>query len=188
MSDPAMIDERTEQLINRKLDGELSDQESLELDKLLIRNPQVRALLEEYARMDEQAGEVIRAVACEPVTRIGPQDVLSWTSAPRHQWWYSFGLVSGVAAAITLAVLLSQRTSTLRVSRPSSLQLSHTPSQDADPLAGQLDYVWNVEGPRRETVNLDRDVIGVWDGESGSLYLLEADSTRSFVEPVRVNY
>ena len=42
-----MIDERLERLINRKLDGELSEAESLELDKLLIRSPEGRAMLEE---------------------------------------------------------------------------------------------------------------------------------------------
>ncbi len=185
-----MIDERTEQLINRKLDGELSEEESLELNKLLIRDPRARALMEEYARMDEQAGQLIRAVVRQPVARIGPGEVSSWASGPRHQWWYSFGLVSAVAAAITLAVLLSQRAAMLGNETPSSLQQMSLDSAQADTSAArpQLDCAWNIDGPRRETLNLDRDVIGVWDRESGSLYILEADSTQSLVEPVKVNY
>jgi len=57
-----MIDERTEHLISRKLDGELSEDEALELNKLLIRDPEARGLMEDYARMDRQVGEAVRAV------------------------------------------------------------------------------------------------------------------------------
>jgi len=56
-----MIDERTEQLVTRKLDGELTGAESHELNKLLIRSPQARALMEEYERADALAGEALRA-------------------------------------------------------------------------------------------------------------------------------
>ena len=47
-----MTDERTERLITRKLDGELTEAESLELDKALVRSPEARSLLEDYERTD----------------------------------------------------------------------------------------------------------------------------------------
>ena len=47
-----MIDERTELLINRRLDGELGEDEALELNKRLIRSPEARRLLEEYSRIE----------------------------------------------------------------------------------------------------------------------------------------
>jgi len=190
-----MMDERTERLINRKLDGELTAAESLELDKLLIRNPQARALFEEYAAMDAQASELLRAVVAPSVTA-GTTDRMSetaWNPPPRR-WWYSFGLVSGLAAAITLAVLLSHRAATVNVTSPADVSGAMVVSGGPSPArpdtmtTGPTNLVSHVEGPRRETTNLERDVIGWWDRESGSLYLIEADRARSIIELVRVNY
>ena len=183
-----MLDERTEILMNRRLDGELTPDESLELDKLLIRDPQGRALLEEYARMDKAAGEVIRAVVSTPAKRIEPAECSSW-AGPLRRWWYSFGLVSAVAASITLAFLLSQRA--VQVPMPNAAPgIAAVEGPVAGPsLAGSnLDYVANMEGPRRETNTVEQNVIGVWDDQTRSLYLLEVNSDRSLVEPTRENY
>ena len=54
--------------------------------------------------------------------------------------------------------------------------------------SGNTDYVASLQGRRRETESVQRDVIGVWDQQSNSLYLLELNSARSLVEPVRANY
>lgn len=181
-----MIDERTEQLINRKLDGELTDGESLELDKLLIRDPQARVMLEQLVRIDTQAGEVLRAVTSASVAAASAVEVAAW--APRRQhWWQSLGLVTAVAATITLTVLLSQRALLLEGQTPVSPQSVSAP-QVVSASGAPRESEWNIQGPRRETLDVDRDVIGVWDRQSGSLYLIEANSTRSLVEPVKVNY
>lgn len=184
-----MIDERAEQLINRKLDGELTVDESLELDKLLIRSPQARALLEEYAAIDEQAAEVLQAVVAAPEARVTPENIASWGPA-RVRLWFSFGLVTAVAAAISLSVLLSLRANLIsdgaRLQSPSAAPLSQRMAV-AGP-ADATDKMWRIDGPRRETLNVEKDVIGVWDRHSHSLYLIEADSTGSMVEPVKANY
>lgn len=54
--------ERIERLINRKLDGELSADEQLELDRALVRNPDYRNLLAEYEQLDVDCGEALRSI------------------------------------------------------------------------------------------------------------------------------
>ncbi len=53
-------DEYIERLINRKLDGELTADEQLELDRALIRSPEHRALLEQLHYLDAECGDVMR--------------------------------------------------------------------------------------------------------------------------------
>jgi len=178
-----MNDERTELLINRRLDGELSEQESLELDKLLIRDPAARALMEEYARIDAEAGRALQTVVIAPASTVQAEQVSAWASARPH-WWQSFGLVAAVAAAITLGVLLSQRAGGLRGGEISPSPVAERPSAPGP----QSENLWTVGERSRPPVNIERDVIGVWDRQSGSLYLLEADRAQSPIEPVNFNY
>jgi anti-sigma factor RsiW len=180
-----MIDERIEHLINRKLDGELTDAESLELDKAVIRDPRARLLLEEYERLDGAAHAAIQATLAGTVPAARPEQITEW-SITRRPWWASTVLITAVAASMTLAVLLGQRSSGLvDPAGPAGPMLTAPPA--AAPHSG-FDLVSHVDGPRRETRSLDRDVIGVWDRDSRSLYLLEVDSARAVVEPTRVNY
>jgi hypothetical protein len=183
-----MLDERAEILINRKLDGELSDDESLELDKLLIRDPGLRAMLEDCGRMDALAGEVIRTAVDAPGRRAEPARFSTWVGTVR-QWWRSFGMVSAVAAAVTLAFLLSQRVTPIQVRRPAAGMATVSPNTvgRSEGLMN-ADYPADMEGPRRETKTLERDVIGVWDQQTRSLYLLEITRDRSLVEALRENY
>lgn len=183
-----MIDERTERLINRRLDGQLTEDESLELNKLLIRSPEAQTLLAQYAAMDEQLGDVVRTVVSAPAATVEPGEVSGWSLAPRR-WWYSFGLISALAAAITLAVLVSQRVSGIPGGDLQARSVVDASLAGREFFSGnEPDYVATIEGPRRQTERLQREVIGVWDRQSHSLYLLEVDSARSLVEPVRVNY
>jgi len=96
-------------------------------------------------------------------------------------------MISAVAAAITLAVLLPQRTAVFPGPVGAHPQVSGSPGIAPTAHPG-TDWLAAVEGPRRRTDSIDRDVIGVFDQQSGSLYLLEFDGTRSSVEPVRANY
>lgn len=185
-----MIDERTEHLITRKLDGELADAESLELNKLLIRDPQARALLEEHARQEQRAGEAIRALVSVWARGSMAAEVAAWVPS-RRRWWYSLAAISAVAAAFTLAVLLWQRPAAAPdgEAMPTDSLVSSGPPDAVEPLhPADPGYMPVVEHPRRETDNLEREVIGVWDRQSRSLYLLEADRTDLLVEPVRFNY
>ncbi len=57
---PTGVDERTERLICRSLDRELTTDEHAELGSLLRTNPAARQLLEEYGRIDQQTVHALR--------------------------------------------------------------------------------------------------------------------------------
>ncbi|MCB9850552.1 MAG: hypothetical protein H6817_07590 [Phycisphaerales bacterium] len=57
------VNEQLERLISRRLDGELTADEQLELDRELLRNPAARQMLEQYAAIDTLAAEVLRDCA-----------------------------------------------------------------------------------------------------------------------------
>lgn len=88
-------DDPLERLISRKLDGELSADESLELDKHLIREPSARQWLEESERIDELARVFLGEVCAENEERLHftPAD----RGATRRRRW--IGAVTAVAAA-----------------------------------------------------------------------------------------
>ena len=115
------IDERTERLINRKLDGEITPDEELELNKILIRSPATRALLERSAGYDglaraalrEELGEyvppgleVVAAGALPALVAIAPHLLGRPSDVP----WLSLGLtllgviVVGVGAGALVLV------------------------------------------------------------------------------------
>lgn len=57
---PSGVDERTELLICRSLDGELTAGERAELEGILQTDPAARQLLEEYGRVDDLAVRALR--------------------------------------------------------------------------------------------------------------------------------
>ncbi len=95
-------DDHLERLISRKLDGELSADESLELDKCLIREPLVRQHLEESEKIDELAGAFLNEVCAER----DDASFLVGTATQRKHRFRWFGAVP-VAAAACLALWLS---------------------------------------------------------------------------------
>ena len=53
------VNENIERLIVRRLDGALSEDEELELNRELIRNPEAHRLLEDYRHIDALAGAAL---------------------------------------------------------------------------------------------------------------------------------
>ena len=105
-----MLDERLERLISRKLDGELTEAESLELDKLLIRSPEGRAILEEQEQLDLLASESLRTALGGGLTgqSITGQAKLEWpsrSSRREHLWYGGIGLAAGFALAMLVSSL-----------------------------------------------------------------------------------
>jgi len=190
-----MLDERTEQLINRKLDGELTEAESLELGKRLIRSPEAQALLDQQQRIDALAADSLQAALSEP------ERASAWSGdaaarRPRRQTlWRYLQRGIAVAAVIVLAVLaatipsgwLSSKSAPparVTAQRDSgALQQADlsAPGQDLDvPLAS---YDSPHPSQRRRT-----HLLGVFDEETQSLYLLEMNPRPRPDPLVRVNY
>jgi hypothetical protein len=103
----AKIDEQFELLISRQLDGELSPEEELELNKQLIKSPAARELMEEYERNDHLAKMALRAA-------LSPEEFrpLLQAESARHalERWkralWGMGSVAAVAAAIAIVFLV----------------------------------------------------------------------------------
>jgi hypothetical protein len=172
------VDEQTERLIIRKLDGELSLEEEHELNKVLIRSPEARALLDSYAEQDRLAAELVS----EEVGSCAPPDLALVTAGagalpprrPAKSW--AAGSAAGLMVACLALFAVLWRPATLpigpngehgaRMAGPSSLGL---------PFAG--DRVEKLpkylELPQTERQQLDRQFIGVYDEKSGKMYLLE---------------
>ena len=88
-------DDHLERLINRKLDGELTRDESLELDKCLIRDPAARQSLEESERIDRLTAALLDEVCAVRDEALLP--ATSRTVARRRMRW--FGTLPAAAAA-----------------------------------------------------------------------------------------
>ncbi len=91
-----------EHLINRKLDGELTGDESLELDKCLIRDPAARQSLEESERIDCLTAALLAEVCAVQDEVLLP--AANRTVARRHMRW--FGAFPAAAAACVALFLM----------------------------------------------------------------------------------
>lgn len=86
-------DEVLERLISRKLDNELTADETAELEQRLASDPAAARLYEELAWVDTQVGETLRReMQAEP----------TMLQSPGSAWWRTWG----VAAAACIAALL----------------------------------------------------------------------------------
>jgi anti-sigma factor RsiW len=187
-------DANLERLIVRGLDGALSDEELLDRDRELIRNPQARALHDEYARIDSLAIDALRAAVMEERLCFDPAALCqaeprkaNWS--PTRSWW----LVPGAIAAACLAVFVA-RISDPPVTpdrAPSGFVAHNDPytgnrgTQHMVPAAGlrpngadDAGLLQTIGATPRIQRDTGREVIGVW-GEDGNLYWLEIDRTRA---------
>lgn len=95
--------ERLEQLIGRKLDGELLADESLELDKYLIRDPAARKCLEDSQKIDALAATFLNEVCGEFDESSSSVQVAA--ARPRRRWAW-VGRFSPAAAACLAMLFL----------------------------------------------------------------------------------
>lgn len=180
------IDERIERLINRRLDGELTEEEQLELNRELIRNPEANRLLEEYQQIDELACvAMMKALDREetvPVLnkqlRSAPQRV----AAAQKQWrvWW---LVPGAIAAALLAVSLSRFTTvnlnSVATNAPSNGEIRHRLPADQP---NNMTVGFPTDNQPRINRKTNRNGYGVI-GQDGKLYWIEVDHIRTVTRP-----
>ncbi|MCH7814036.1 MAG: hypothetical protein IID40_08450 [Planctomycetes bacterium] len=183
------VNARIEQLIVRRLDGELTDDERLELDRALMRDPQARRLLQESERIDALAAAALTAV----VEREGQDDtgglsyVVPAAARPSYSrvWW---AMPAAVAAALALgAILLPQRTETpdfVQVDpitiqpseiehRPRTLPVNHD--------AGLRQASYRSPGVERAVQQNLLYVVG----DDGRIYVIDQQRIRTTRQPTR---
>jgi len=183
-----------ELLITRRLDGVISDEESLELDRAMLRDPEWRETFEAHERTDKLVAE---ALARELGSRGGDVDLGAITQPRKtirfpqpHRGWL---LIPGAIAAALLALVvptldLSETNhkpiTTPIVSAPSFTDRSPIPTMDDyrhRPVSAPEGLLRNVNTMKRNT---GRELIGVI-GEDGNVYWMEVDRTRTITVPQR---
>jgi hypothetical protein len=186
MSDVENDIQRTERLIVRKLDGEISEDEELQLNRELIRDPEARRLMEEYERIDGLAAAALDAALGDEAfsAHAASMEAPLRVSAGRgyHRGWW---LVPGAVAAALLAIMIA-RFNPLMPSDESRLADHQLPTSQRIPVVGPehpggLQQNVNM-GPDKVKRDTGREVIGVV-GDDGNIYWIEIDRTRTYKRP-----
>jgi anti-sigma factor RsiW len=175
------MDERTEHLISRRLDGEITGEESLELDRLLIRSPEARTWMEACERQDRLAAETLHAALPGDVQTDRGESAASLTHPSNTERIPRFvaGRWSGLrAASIALAVLAGTGVgyfTSQRWAPPTSGRAGLDAStEEVSPGVDHGAVAERDDETSPTSPQLVRDVYGVVDEETGNLYLLEA--------------
>ncbi len=172
-----------EHLINRKLDGELTRDESLELDKCLIRDPGTRQCLEESERIDRLTAALLEEVCAVQDEALMP--AASRTVARRHMRW--FGTIPAAAACVALFFMWPMFSSSPQSSDrivgygdnglvlvendPRTALPDPAPLESGARLASYSDRPTKLRPLREHGTRLN--YYGVLDAEAQKLYLLE---------------
>lgn len=182
------IDEKLERLINRALDGELSDDARLELDRELIRNPEARRAFAEYQAIDQSAVSALdRAFGGESNAPAwaGEKPTPTPTVPLARRYSSVRWLVPGAIAAALLATIIPYPS--FRSPGPSSMKIAKAPTEA--PVVGRTPQgvlprsVSNSAGALPAVHrNKGRDLIGVL-GDDGNLYWIEVERTRTVTLP-----
>jgi anti-sigma factor RsiW len=168
MIDPRHMNETVERLMTRRLDGEITAEESLALDKLLIRDPQLRDELQAIAHVDALSGDVIRALC-------GSEDQpAEYVHPPRMPWWRRRWTTVTAAACLVLWMLWP----TLFPVQPMREGLPSPGSAGPPPL-----FVGAPANYRSQDTRLD----WLYDEDRQTLYLLETrqEQHRRSANPTR---
>lgn len=180
----AHADNDIERLIVRSLDGELGEDEQLQLDRELIRNPEAQRLMEQYRQIDDLAGAALHhalagdRIPLDPAAlpdREQPQRVIRY-----HRGWW---LVPGAIAAALLAIVVAQFSAT-PTAGPRLADLNGDAANTVVPVSDHIRHPAGImrnagTAVRRST---GRDVFGVV-GEDGNIYWIEVDRTETFRRP-----
>ena len=183
----ASVDKDLERLIVRQLDGELDEDERLELNRQLIRDPEAQQLMDDYRRIDGLATRAIGGVLGEGQPAFDPAALTQASRLPQprriHRGWW---LVPGAIAAALLALAIPRPTfTTPQAPGPTVVDRKPTaPLPIVAPQADNRENLMHTVGMPRIQRDTGREVFGVV-GDDGNLYWIEVDRTRTVRQPAR---
>jgi hypothetical protein len=172
-----------EHLIARRLDGEITAEEAMELDRALLRDRELRRTFEAYEHVDLLSSDVLssqigdRSVRFDPSVLSEPRRGLRMRRA--HRGWF---LIPGAIAAALLAMVIPRPELGGTNQTVVSSQWPVTLPRGEYAVPSVVDYselMHNVNTTRRGT---GRDIIGVIT-EDGNVYWIEVDRTRTLRFP-----
>ena len=193
--------ERIENLINRKLDGELTEEDRLELDRALIKSPEHRAMLELSERIDLMCAETIAegvsanendaaGVLEMGASRLLPTSSRGGASRRRSWWWAMPAALAACVGWLAFSAILSPQPAgdglQLVGSGPVSGAGELTPTSssvramDGNGMSGAI----RQASTRGRTLDRRRDtqLLGVM-GDDGRIYLIEVTRTQAYSRP-----
>lgn len=194
-------DDRIELLITRKLDGAITDDERLELDRALIRSPEHRQMLERSELIDTLCSDALSAEFNR--TQVGNvSNIIAKIDRSQRSSRYWWCLPASLAACLALIVVSGWHVDGGR-ERPSLVEQGPLPATRTPPMMPALDSrpAHLVDGTARPDFNRGpRDVrrvstgADVMDrhrdtsfygivGEDGRIYLIEFERTRTYHYP-----
>lgn len=173
-------DDRLEHLISRKLDGELSEGEALELDKSLIRDVDARRYFEEVAKIDVWAAEELNR-ACVPTVQIVPPERSRTWRGRRSAWWALVPAAAAACIALWLAwpTIIPRRTASVPVAENHAVSDPIAGPQGRDLLPEPDVRLANYRAEPARQTGTTVDYYGLFDQGQDKLYLLEVKQTRS---------
>jgi len=191
---PADVPARTERLISRCLDNEITAEERAALDRLLAGNPAARAMFEAYRRNDLLAAHALND-AFQPATTV---------AAPgrfRGYWLATVGAVSAAAAVIAVSFLLSYawpsspgvdgpngdgQPRVVERAMPGRSLPAPAPRTGGDRAVSPrfVEYRNDDYRPYQRVQDVHQDVIGIRGQDEDVILILELDRTNHRVIPV----
>lgn len=193
------FDQNIERLIVRSLDSDLNEQEQLELNRELIRNPDAREMLEQYQRVDRLAVEALDQVigetsadVCETITET---QVQTFKMRKFNRGWL---MIPGAIAAAIMAIAIPRIS--FDQAQPQAVKETLVANQPANqPTLTTLPYIRPTVGSNtmmnagnnmdqnslmrqasypRTRRNTGREMLGVM-GDDGKIYWIEVDRIRT---------
>ena len=183
-------DEHLERLVSRSLDGALSADEQLELDRELIRNPEAHRLMERCRAIDELAGAALESAVARPDSEVEvptPSRNASVRRGKPRAFNRGWLLVPGAIAAAILAVVIPRPTFTNQngaITDASNGRPTTMPIVAPNGQTGPGDLMLPVSSAPSVRRHTGRELIGVV-GDDGNLYWIEVERTRTVKLPRR---
>ncbi len=188
--------ERTERLICRLLDGEITADQRVELDGILARDAEARSLLKEYGEIDARAAEALRHDLCRAATAV----------ALRRRsglWLATAGGLVAAAAVIAFSFLPDLWTGRAGVISEAGGQSDRSAlgrngfESSATPLFRGLrsdgvgkappqfvDYGYSDDRPARRSRDLRRDWIGIPTADPNTIVVIQRDHRTTRITPI----
>ncbi|MCH8966227.1 MAG: hypothetical protein IID43_00980 [Planctomycetes bacterium] len=195
--------ERKEQdievLISRSLDGALSEEEQLALDRELIRNPDAQRMMDAYRQVDSLAASALEAAFTRRDTHAARWEPAEWIkdvdqrrswrlsrNPPHRGWWLVPGAIAAALLAVVVSGVVPPKASQVdalagNLAVPSVVApIARPSSQDHNSI---MRSVSTTPAPRRRIQrDTTRDLYGIM-GENGRIYWIEIDRTRIIKRP-----
>lgn len=189
-----LSDEQLERLISREIDGEISPEEKLQLDRYTIRNPEAHALRDELRSLDRAAheGTACARSECAEGAAIGfdPVEIVRANQRDRQRrplrrgrWLVPLAVAASLALIVAFQSVWSGGAPNDDGRPPIAMtdpRSGPSLNDSKDEAVGMLQAVHGE--PRRVHRNISRDWIGV-PGENGDVYWIEMNRTRTLRSP-----